>query len=156
MTARLTRDDVTKVALLGRLKLSAEEVAQGIKERERGETIAYGVLDPSAFAQGGRIVTASAVDWSDTATFLLQAEVFHTSIVSEERISYPVVFGRGFNFTVPPTAEGVSLVAEVGGVEIVFPLASDLYMSWAACDARKGSNASNSVYQCELKPDYRF
>ena len=35
------------------LKLSAEEVARGIKEREKGETIAYGVLDPSAFAQNG-------------------------------------------------------------------------------------------------------
>ena len=35
------------------LKLSAEEVAQGIKEREKGETITYGVLDPSAFAQNG-------------------------------------------------------------------------------------------------------
>jgi hypothetical protein len=35
------------------LKLSAEEVARGIKEREKDETIAYGVLDPSAFAQNG-------------------------------------------------------------------------------------------------------
>ncbi|MFI5014538.1 MAG: terminase [Hyphomicrobiales bacterium] len=35
------------------LKLSAEEVARGIKEREKGESIAYGVLDPSAFAENG-------------------------------------------------------------------------------------------------------
>lgn len=35
------------------LKLTAEEVAAGIVERERGETIAYGVLDPSAFRQDG-------------------------------------------------------------------------------------------------------
>ncbi|SEC57787.1 Phage terminase large subunit [Rhizobiales bacterium GAS188] len=35
------------------LKLSAEEVACGIKEREAGESIAYGVLDPSAFAESG-------------------------------------------------------------------------------------------------------
>lgn len=33
------------------LRLTAEEVARGIKEREAGETIAYGALDPAAFAQ---------------------------------------------------------------------------------------------------------
>lgn len=35
------------------LKLTAEEVALGIKEREAGDRIAYGVLDPSAFAEDG-------------------------------------------------------------------------------------------------------
>jgi hypothetical protein len=35
------------------LKLTAGEVAAGIKQREQGDTIAYGVLDPSAFAEDG-------------------------------------------------------------------------------------------------------
>lgn len=35
------------------LKLSAEEVARGIKAREAGDKIAYGVLDPAAFAVDG-------------------------------------------------------------------------------------------------------
>jgi hypothetical protein len=35
------------------LKLTAEEVGLGIKERELGEHIRYGVLDPSAFAEAG-------------------------------------------------------------------------------------------------------
>lgn len=35
------------------LKLTAEEVAAGIKTKEQGDTIAYGVLDPSAFAEDG-------------------------------------------------------------------------------------------------------
>lgn len=35
------------------LRMTAEEVADGIKEREDGEHIAYGVLDPAAFAQDG-------------------------------------------------------------------------------------------------------
>jgi hypothetical protein len=35
------------------LKLTAEQVAAGILERERGDTIKYGVLDPSAFAEDG-------------------------------------------------------------------------------------------------------
>jgi hypothetical protein len=35
------------------LKMYAEEVAKGILEREKDDTIAYGVLDPSAFLQDG-------------------------------------------------------------------------------------------------------
>lgn len=35
------------------LKLSAEEVADGIKFREAGESVNHGVLDPAAFAQDG-------------------------------------------------------------------------------------------------------
>jgi hypothetical protein len=35
------------------LKLTAEEVGRGIKQRERDERIAYGVLDPAAFATDG-------------------------------------------------------------------------------------------------------
>lgn len=35
------------------LKLTAEEVGKGIQERESGDEIAYGVLDPAAFAEDG-------------------------------------------------------------------------------------------------------
>lgn len=35
------------------LKLTAEEVGAGIREREKADKIAYGVLDPSAFAENG-------------------------------------------------------------------------------------------------------
>lgn len=35
------------------LKLTAEEVGKGIQEREHGDKIAYGVLDPAAFSQDG-------------------------------------------------------------------------------------------------------
>lgn len=113
-------------------------------------------IDAHGFAQGGRMITATALDWSDTATFLLQAEVYRTSIVSEVRESYPVIYGRGLNFTLPPTAEGVCLVAELGGVEIVFPLGPDLDLSWATCTVMSAKNQPNSVYQCELKPGYKF
>lgn len=114
-------------------------------------------IDPSGFVNGGRTITASAVDWSDTATFLLQAEVFHTAITSNVRESYPVFFGPGFNFTAPPTAEGVSLEAELDGVQMVFPLGPDLFLSWANCAVRGGTKADKSeVYQCELKQGYRF
>lgn len=35
------------------LKMTAEEVAEGVKERERGERIKYGVADPSIFVRDG-------------------------------------------------------------------------------------------------------
>ncbi len=117
----------------------------------------FTLIDSSGFANGGRTIVASAMDWSSTATFLVQAEVFHTSSASIVRESYPVVFGRTFNFTAPMTAEGVSLEAELGGVPIVFPLGTEVYLSWAACSVRAGSEREKStLYQCQLKPGFRF
>jgi hypothetical protein len=114
-------------------------------------------IDTSGFAQGGRTVTVTALDWSDTATFLLEAEVFRTSINSSVRQSYPVVFGQTLNFTLPPTEEGVSIEAELDGTPMVFPLGPNLYLSWATCTARTNREMEKStVYRCELKPGYRF
>ena len=114
-------------------------------------------IDSSGFEHGGRYITVSALDWSNTATFLLEAEVFHTAISSNVRESYPVIFGRTLNFTLPPTQEGVSLEGEIDGAPMVFPLGPDLYLSWANCTERtsKGSDQT-TVYRCELKPGYRF
>jgi hypothetical protein len=104
-----------------------------------------------------QIITVSALDWSDTATFLLEAEVFHTAISSKVRESYPVEFGRALNFTLPSTQEGVSIEAELDGSAMVFPLGPDLYLSWATCHARTTEGEEKTtVYQCELKPGYRF
>jgi hypothetical protein len=115
-------------------------------------------IDPAGFANGGQNITASALDWSDTATFLLEAEVYHTAIRSSVRQSYPVVFGRALNFTLPPTQEGVSIEAEVDGVPMVFPLGPDLYLSWATCTASTNTSGGTTTtgYRCELKPGYRF
>ncbi|HZP07561.1 MAG TPA: hypothetical protein VFB43_21870 [Terracidiphilus sp.] len=108
-------------------------------------------------AEGSRVITASALDWSDTATFLVEAEVFRDTISSSVRESYPVIFGRTLHFTLPPTQEGVSIEADVNGTPMVFPLGPDLYLSWATCTARTNSDTDKStVYQCELKPDYHF
>jgi hypothetical protein len=114
-------------------------------------------IDPAALANGGRTLTVSATTWSDTATFLVEAEVFHTALDSNVRESYPVEFGGALNFTLPSSAEGVSLEAELDGTEMVFPLGPDLYLSWADCAARPGADqAQSTVYQCQLKPGYRF
>ena len=114
-------------------------------------------IDSSGFDHGGRTIKISALDWSDTATFLLQAEVFRTSIDSSVRESYPVIFGKALNFTLPPTQEGVSIEADLDGTPMVFPLGPELYLSWATCTARTNSeNEKSTVYRCELKPGYRF
>jgi hypothetical protein len=114
-------------------------------------------IDSSGFVQGGRYITVSALNWSDTATFLLEAEVRHTSEISNVREFYPVVFGQALNFTLPQSEEGVSLEAEVDGAPMVFPLGPDLYLSWATCTAStNGGEEKGTVYRCELKPGYRF
>lgn len=114
-------------------------------------------IDSSGFERGGRMITASALDWSDTATFLLEAEVFRKSINSSVRESYPVIFGRTLNFVLPATQEGMSIEADVDGTPIVFPLGPDLHLSWATCNSRSSRDAASStVFRCELKPGYRF
>ncbi len=114
-------------------------------------------IDSSGFEHGGRIITASALDWSSTATFLLEAEVYRKSIASSVRESYPVIFGRTLNFVLPGSQEGASIEAEVDATQMVFPLGPELYLSWAACSSRPSHDNGNSdVFRCELKPGYRF
>jgi len=114
-------------------------------------------IDTGGFSQASRTITASAINWSDTATFLVEAEVFHNSNESSVRESYPVIFGRVMHFTLPADQEGLSIEAEINGAPMVFPLGPDLYTSWAACQARPGTEGQSSItFQCELKPGYRF
>ena len=114
-------------------------------------------IDASGFAQGGRKIVASAIDWSEPTTFLLEAEVFRTSIASNVRYTYPLLFGETLTFTLPPTQEGVSIEADVNGAPMVFPLGPDLFLSWADCAASTSPGAARSTaYHCELKPGYKF
>lgn len=114
-------------------------------------------IDSSGFEHGGQVITASALDWSSTATFLLEAEVFRKSLSSSVRVSYPVIFGRTLNFVLPGSQEGASIEAELDGTPMVFPLGPELYLSWASCSARPSrDNANSNVFRCELKPGYRF
>jgi hypothetical protein len=106
-------------------------------------------------SEGGRIMNVVARDWSDTATFLVEAEVVHPMTADLVRESYPVVFGQTMSFSLPPTAEGPSLEADVNGETIVFPLGPDLFLSWAQCTVGTSKDGSR-VYRCELKPGYGF
>jgi hypothetical protein len=112
-------------------------------------------IEAEDFLQGGREVKVSARNWSDTATFLLEAEVFRPMVSDMVRTSHPVIFGQALNFTVPGSAEGVSILAEVNGATITFPFGPNLYLSWADCNARVNRDQTK-VYRCELKPGYKF
>jgi hypothetical protein len=112
-------------------------------------------VEDEDLSQGGRGVTVSARNWSDTTTFLLEAEVFHPMVSDMVRTSYPVIFGQALNFTVPGSAEGVTIQAEISGEAITFPLGPNLYLSWADCNARVNRDQTK-VFRCELKPGYRF
>jgi hypothetical protein len=112
-------------------------------------------VDFNDFARAARTINVSVRNWSDTATFLLQAEVFHTQVRDIVRKSYPVIFGRSLNFTLPADAEGVTMEAEMNGAQIIFPLAPDPALSWADCKVKIEENQAKD-YRCELKPGYRF
>jgi hypothetical protein len=114
-------------------------------------------IDTSGVIHGSRIIRVRALNWSDTATFLMEAEVYRSAVSSNVRELYPVIFGRTLNFTLPPTQEGVSLEAEIDNAPMVFPLGPDPNLSWAICNVRTDPDKEKTtVYRCELKPDYRF
>lgn len=102
-----------------------------------------------------RTLHVSAVTWSDTATFLVEAEVVHPMVSDVVRYSYPAVFGNALNFTLPPAAEGLSIQADLNGQNIVFPIGPALLIDWADCNARSNPDQTR-VYRCELKPGYRW
>jgi hypothetical protein len=106
-------------------------------------------------SQGGQILTISARDWSDTATFLLEAEVFRPMVSQMEHWSYPAIFGEGLSFTLPSAAESVSIEADLDGQTIIFPLGPLLFLSWASCDASVNLDKGR-VYRCTPKAGYTF
>ena len=114
-------------------------------------------IEDSAYLKGGEKISVKVLNWSDTATFLIEAEVYHSSLNSAVHHLFPVFFGRAFNFTLPANEEGVSIEAEWNGTEMVFPLGPDGMLSWANCVERDSGNADQArVYHCELKPGYSF
>ena len=112
-------------------------------------------IEDNNFARDSRSLRASALNWSDTATFLLEAEVYKPVVSDILRQSYPVTFERALTFTLPAGAEGVSIEAELNGSMIVFPLGPTLFLTWANCQFLVNKDQTK-VYRCELKPGYRF
>ncbi|HXR75824.1 MAG TPA: hypothetical protein VN737_07610 [Bryobacteraceae bacterium] len=112
-------------------------------------------IEPSKPSHPARKVTVSVLNWSDPATFLVEAEVIRTMRSDMIRELYPVIFGEAMNFTLPAAAQGPSIQADLNGQPIVFPLGPALKLSWANCSLTVGSDGSKA-YRCELKAGYRF
>jgi hypothetical protein len=93
------------------------------------------------------------LDWSDTTTFLFEAELFREMISDSVLVSYPVMFGQTVHFTVPADAEGVCIEADLDRDHIVFPLGPEPRLSWASCTALVNPDRTK-LYRCELKPGY--
>jgi hypothetical protein len=112
-------------------------------------------IESDSFSKGGRVISATVLNWSDTTTFTLEAEVVRPQITNMIQRSYPIILGRRLNFSLPPSAEGASIEAEVNGEQIVFPLGPTASLSWASCDVRTERDRTK-VYRCELRPAYGF
>jgi hypothetical protein len=112
-------------------------------------------IDQEGFSFDRRRFNVSVLNWSDTVTFLVEAEVVHPMTSDMVRETYPVIFGRALNFSLPPAAEGPSIEAEIQGDPIVFPLGPDLFLRWADCHVVVDRDQSKN-YRCELKPGYQF
>jgi hypothetical protein len=111
-------------------------------------------VENDGFSRGGRTMTVSVLGWSDTATFLFEAEVARTTASDVIRQAYPAIFGRVISFTLPPDAQGPSFEVEWNGQEITFPLGPNLLLSWANCTL-KAQPDQTKLYSCELKPGYQ-
>jgi hypothetical protein len=112
-------------------------------------------IELDGFSKPARNIKVAVRNWSDTTTFLLQAEVFHTQIRDTVRKAYPVIFGRSLNFTLPADARGQAIEADLDKIQITFILAPNPELSWTDCKVRVESNRTKD-YRCELKPGYQF
>jgi hypothetical protein len=112
-------------------------------------------IEKNSFSGGGRRVGVTVRNWSDTTTFLLEAEVTHTTNGDVILQSFPAIFDRTMSFSLPASAEGPSVEATVNGEDIVFPLDPSLVLSWAVCSVRTSGDGTK-LYRCVLKPGYRF
>ena len=112
-------------------------------------------VESDNFSKGGRTISASVRNWSDTTTFLLEGDVFRRQVGDVIRQAFPVIIDQAMNFTLPATGEGASVEAKLDGSPIVFPLGPTPILSWASCSVRTGQDQAR-VFWCQLKPGYRF
>lgn len=118
--------------------VNSQSIDAGVGNEFRNARVSC-IAGPCAFtrvevensAQDRRHFNVSVRNWSDTTTFLFEAEVVHPMTSDLIRETYPVIFGRALNFSLPALAEGPSIEAEVGGEAIVF-LSDPIF----SCDGR--------------------
>ncbi|HLH39469.1 MAG TPA: hypothetical protein VKX39_10015 [Bryobacteraceae bacterium] len=112
-------------------------------------------IEKDDFSAGGRTISVLVRNWSDTATFLFEAEVTHTMVSDTIRQAYPAIFGDAMDFTLPATAEGPSIQATVNGEDIVFPVTPNWSLTWATCSVTT-SRDGTKLFHCDVKRGYRL
>ncbi len=116
---------------------------------------AFTKIESEEFLDNRRNLKVSVRNWSDTVTYLLEAEVVQVRVTEVIRNLFPAKFGPTMNFTLPAGAEGPSIIAEMNGQTIVYPMGPALILSWANCTVKMNPDHTK-LYRCELKPGYRF
>jgi hypothetical protein len=112
-------------------------------------------IEPEDLSNPGQKLKISVLDWSDTATFLLEYEVARTMVTNQVRTSYPFTLGQTMTFALPMDAGETSIEADLNGEEIIFPLGPKLSLSWATCSVEIAP-AHSKIYRCEVKPGYQI
>ncbi len=100
-------------------------------------------------------IRIKVLNWSDTADFLVEADISRNVPTDKIHHSYPFMVGQTMNFALPQGSEGLSIEANLDGQEIVFPVGPDLILTWATCGVETPA-AGNRLYRCQLKPGYAF
>lgn len=116
---------------------------------------AFTKVDASQVAKPAQKLSVSVLNWSDTTSFLVEADVTRTMLTERIRQTFPFIVGQTMSFALPPTARGPSVEADFGGQHIVFPLGPALILSWATCNVEVSTDG-NKIFRCQLKPGYRF
>jgi hypothetical protein len=115
----------------------------------------FSEVEQDELSDNGRTLNVRVRNWSDTVSYLVEAEVTDSMVSDMVRHSYPVIFGASMNFTLPPGAQGPSIEAEMNGLDIVFPLGPKLILSWANCSV-EFSPDQTKLYRCKLRPGFHF
>jgi hypothetical protein len=116
---------------------------------------AFTQTEPDRFDQPQRKITISVLNWSDTADFVVEADVSRTMVTNAVRISYPFIVGQTLSFALPPTSEGPTVEAELNGQNIIFPLGPALILAWGDCSVEVSSDGEK-IFRCQAKPGYRL
>jgi hypothetical protein len=112
-------------------------------------------IEDTDFTRPARVITIRVRNWSDTTTYLIEAEVSRTQQANYVREAFPAIFGQSMTFTLPPGAQGLSIEAEMNGHPIVFPVGPELRLSWATCSVENEREGAK-LFRCELKDGYTF
>lgn len=116
---------------------------------------AFTRIDSPVQNKPARKLTVSVLNWSDTTTYVVEADVVRTMATDLVQYAYPFIVEQTMDYALPADSEGPSIEGDFDGQYIVFPLGPGMLVSWATCSVEV-SHEGNKIYRCQLKPGYRF